>query len=144
MRCWSRYVAPLIAIALATALPGFARAQDSFLERFIRAGAPPPAAKRPAGPTIRHPTAPAPTRNAKRSPSSREAQEEQIKTKSNPSTSILVIGDALADKVAQGIDQEFSDNPDIQIVRKTKSVSGLTRQDVFDWVEGARAALSGP
>jgi len=37
-------VSPLIAIALATALPGFARAQDSFLERFIRAGAPPPAA----------------------------------------------------------------------------------------------------
>ncbi|MFI5015188.1 MAG: DUF459 domain-containing protein [Hyphomicrobiales bacterium] len=74
----------------------------------------------------------------------REAPEEQIKTKTNPSTAILVIGDALGDRLAQGIDQEFADNPDVQIVRKTKSVSSLTRQDVFDWVEGARAAIAGP
>ena len=77
-------------------------------------------------------------------PSEKEVADQPIKTKTNPSTTILVLGDALADRLAQGIDQEFSDNPDVQIVRKTKSVSSLTRADVYDWIEGARTALAGP
>jgi hypothetical protein len=146
-----------LSLGFGLGVPEFARAQDSFLERFIRAGAPPQAPKKPVRPTIRHPSSSSSSssssassassgasRVVRRSPSVREAQqEEQIKTKTNPSTAILVIGDALAEKLAQGIDQEFADNPDVQIMRKTKSVSSLTRLDVFDWVEGARTAISG-
>jgi hypothetical protein len=159
-------------LALAFALIGalaFARsasAQDSFLERFIRAGTPAPnaapkAKPRPTpgvrrrlgsgsgAPSIRYSspryTAPAyPARRiGRRSSGDKDVADEPIKTKTNPSTTILVLGDALADRLAQGIDQEFSDNPDIQIVRKTKPVSSLTRSDLYDWIEGARSALAG-
>ena len=141
-----RHAALLLALASAPMLYApLAGAQESFLERFIRAGNPAP---------VKHPVEPAPRRSSSGPTATQAAhhpggpkegqQEVQIKTKTNPSTAILVIGDALADKLAQGIDQEFGDNPDVQVVRKTKPVSSLTRVDVFDWVEGARAALSGP
>jgi hypothetical protein len=143
MRFSLRHAALVLALTSAAVVcPGLAGAQDSFLERFIRAGNPAP---------VKHPVEPVPRHSSYNPASSHAAhrakeaqQEEQIKTKTNPSTAILVIGDALADKLAQGIDQEFGDNPDVQVVRKTKSVSSLTRVDVFDWVEGARAALAGP
>lgn len=152
-----RYLALLLALACVSADSRPASAQDSFLERFIRAGGAPAAGgprRQPSGPTIRHPRAsPAPRYAAPSYPARRVggrrsrsevAQDEPIKAKTNPSTAILVIGDALAERLAQGIDQEFADNPDVQVVRKTKSVSSLTRQDVYDWVEGARATIAGP
>src|SRR4029077_3678214 len=139
-----RHASLLLALALApTFFAPIAGAQESFLERFIRAGNPAPA-KNPAEPAPRHSSSGAAGTHAAHHQGGQGQQEVQIKTKTNPSTAILVIGDALADKLAQGIDQEFGDNPDVQIVRKTKPVSSLTRVDVFDWVEGARAALSGP
>jgi hypothetical protein len=157
MRGWRRSLAILLAAIGVLGVARMADAQDSFLERFIRAGAPPPSAApkpRPPVPSIRRrsvaprgPRYAAPSYPAHRSGSraaEKEAADEPIKTKTNPSTSILVIGDALADRLAQGIDQEFGDNPDVQVVRKTKSVSSLTRSDVFDWVEGTKAALAGP
>ncbi|SDR46975.1 hypothetical protein SAMN05444161_4286 [Rhizobiales bacterium GAS191] len=146
MRRSFRYAALILALALASGPVTLANAQESFWQRFIRAGAPPSKAARP--PTTRRPSSAnqGTSHVVHRAPSVREAApaEEQIKTKTTPSTAILVLGDALADKLAQGIDQEFADNPDIQLVRKTKSVSSLTRLDVYDWVEGARAATAGP
>jgi hypothetical protein len=164
MRREHRYLALVLAAICGLAFTHLARAQDSFLERFIRAGggAPPPggsAKPRPSVPTIRHryvapsgarpaPRYAAPAYPARRigrsSGGAKEAADEPIKTKTNPSTAILVIGDALADRLAQGIDQEFADNPDIQVVRKTKPVSSLTRSDLYDWVDAARTAVSGP
>ena len=143
---WSwRHAGFLVALLLACVIsPPMAGAQ-SFLERFIRAGNPAPT-KPSVEPTApRHSSSAPAGHGLHHSGGPNNAQQDvQIKTKTNPSTAILVIGDALADKLAQGIDQEFADNPDVQIVRKTKPVSGLTRVDVFDWIEGARAALSGP
>ena len=145
MRWPLRYAPLLFALASACVIcPPMAGAQESFLERFIRAGNPAP---------VKQPVEPAPRRSsnnpgahAVHHPSGLKEgpQDVQIKTKTNPSTAILVIGDALADKLAQGIDQEFADNPDVQVVRKTKPISSLTHVDVYDWVEGARALLSGP
>jgi hypothetical protein len=152
MRRSFRHVAILLALSCVLGDARMASAQDSFFERFIRAGAPPPATapKPQVAPTLRHPRfSPAPSYPARRfvgrrSGAPKEAPDEPIKTKTNPSTAILVIGDALAERLALGIDLEFADNPDVQVVRKTKSVSSLTRIDIFDWVEGARAAISGP
>jgi len=139
-----RHAALLLALFVAPTFCAPMAGAQSFLERFIRAGNPAP---------VKPPVEPAPRRSsysagaghaAPRPSAAREGQQEvQIKTKTNPSTAILVIGDALADKLAQGIDQEFGDNPDVQVVRKTKPLSSLTRVDPFDWVEGARAALAG-
>jgi hypothetical protein len=158
MRRHYRHIALLLALVGALACAHMARAQDSFLERFIRAGAPPSgsAAKpRPAIPTIRHrygSGARSPKYGASGYPSRRAGQgrpgdkeaDEPIKAKTNPSTTILVIGDALADRLAGGIDQEFADNPDVQVVRKTKPVSSLTRSDLYDWIDGARTVVVGP
>ena len=144
MRRISRYALLAMAIGLAMGPAGLARAEESFWERFIRAGAPPAKPAKPP-PSIRRPTpSPAVTHVVRHAPAREAPAEDQIKAKTNPSTAILVIGDALADKLAGGIDQEFADNPDVQVVRKTKSVSSLTRVDVYDWVEGARAALAAP
>jgi hypothetical protein len=138
-----RHAAVLLALAgVPTLCASVAVAQESFLERFIRAGNPAPV-KHAVEPAPRHSSSGAAATHAAHHPGVQAQQEIQIKTKTNPSTAILVIGDALADKLAQGIDQEFGDNPDVQVVRKTKPVSGLMHVDVFDWVEGARAALSG-
>ncbi|MBV9569373.1 MAG: DUF459 domain-containing protein, partial [Hyphomicrobiales bacterium] len=145
MRWHLRHGPLLLALASACVIcPPLAGAQESFLERFIRAGNPAP---------VKQPVEPAPRRSSN-NPGAHAAhhpnglkegqQDVQIKTKTNPSTAILVIGDALADKLAQGIDQEFADNPDVQVVRKTKPISSLTHVDVYDWVEGARTVLSGP
>lgn len=164
MRRQHLYLALALALIGALAFARSASAQDSFLERFIRAGAPPPTATKPkprptpgvrrrvgsGAPSIRYSapryTAPAyPARRVgRRSSGDKDVADEPIKTKTNPSTTILVLGDAFADRLAQGIDQEFSDNPDIQVVRKTKPVSSLTRADIYDWVEGARTAVAGP
>lgn len=142
-----RYATVILAAICGTAGVGTGNAQESFFQKFIRAGAPPPVKTAPP-PSIRYqpasPVSTTPIIQRRRALAAKEAQEVPIKAKADASTSILVIGDALADKLAEGIDREFADNPDVQLTRKTKSVSGLTRVDVFDWVEGARAAINGP
>jgi hypothetical protein len=143
-----RYAAGIVALACLTGGVGTSYAQESFFQKFIRAGAPPPVKTVPPEPSIRYqPAAPVsalPSVQRRRAMAAREAQEVPIKAKAEASTAILVIGDALADKLAEGIDREFADNPDVQLIRKTKSVSGLTRVDVFDWIEAARTAINGP
>jgi len=141
-----RYATAILGLACVAWGAGPAYAQESFFEKFIRAGAPPPVKTQPPSETSRRPTpvSVAPSAQRRRAVGPREAQEVPVKSKAEASTTILVIGDALAEKLAEGIDQEFADNPDVQLIRKTKSVSGLTRVDVFDWVEGARTAINGP
>ncbi len=57
-----------------------------------------------------------------------------------PTTPILVLGDAMADWLAYGLEDAFSDNPDIGIVRKHRAGSGLIRYDPRRDVEWAQAA----
>src|ERR1700730_7617303 len=107
-----RHVAILLALSCVLGDARMASAQDSFFERFIRAGAPPPATapKPQVAPTLRHPRStpryaapsyPARRFAGRRPAGAKEAPDEPIKTKTNPSTAILVIGDALADRLAQ-------------------------------------------
>src|SRR5579864_3315227 len=118
MRRQCRHLALFVAVIGGLASAHMARAQDSFFERFIRAGAPPPSASKPRGaaPTIRHRYASPggqrsprygasayPARRVGRpGPAKKEVADEPIKAKTNPSTTILVIGDALGDRLAQG------------------------------------------
>ena len=57
-----------------------------------------------------------------------------------PTTSILVLGDAMADWLAYGLEDAFSDNPDIGILRRHRTSSGLIRYDPRRDVEWAQAA----
>jgi len=55
----------------------------------------------------------------------RETQAEQY---------VLVLGDTLADQLAQGlVDGIATERPEVAIVKKTRSSSGLVRADFYDW-----------
>jgi len=60
-------------------------------------------------------------------------------------TSIVVLGDAMADWLASGMEDAFSDSPEIAIVRKNKLHSGLIRYEQkgdLDWGRVARDILA--
>ncbi|MEX0591818.1 MAG: SGNH family hydrolase [Xanthobacteraceae bacterium] len=47
---------------------------------------------------------------------------------------VIVIGDSLADQLAQGLaDAFFEERPEIAIAKKTRGSSGLVRADFYDW-----------
>src|SRR5215831_9615675 len=53
-----------------------------------------------------------------------------------PTTSVVVLGDGMADWLAYGLEDAFSDSPEIAVIRKNKVHSGLVRYDQkgdLDW-----------
>jgi hypothetical protein len=68
------------------------------------------------------------------------------KLENPPSTSIVVIGDSLADWLAYGLDETYSDQPDMGVVRKIKPTSGLVRydakNDALDWSAAIKDVLA--
>jgi hypothetical protein len=74
-------------------------------------------------------------------PKKAEAKDEQT----GPTTSIVVMGDDMADWLAYGLEDVFSDTPEIRVVRKNKLNSGLLRYDAkgdLDWWHVARDTLA--
>ena len=66
-------------------------------------------------------------------------------SKAAPTTSIVVMGDDMADWLAYGLEDIFADSPEIGIVRKNKLNSGLLRYDGkgdLDWWHVARDTLA--
>src|SRR5664279_2958265 len=62
-----------------------------------------------------------------------------------PTTSIVVMGDSMADWLAYGLEDAFSDSPEIGIVRKNKIYSGLLHYEAkgdLDWWHVARDILA--
>jgi len=64
-----------------------------------------------------------------------------------PTTSVLVMGDGMADWLAYGLEDAFSDAPEIAIIRKNRTISGLLRYDTNpkddqDWWHVAREILN--
>ena len=62
-----------------------------------------------------------------------------------PTTSIVVLGDSMADWLAYGLEEAFGDAPEIGIIRKNKQRSGLLRYDPrsdLDWWHVARDLLA--
>lgn len=63
-----------------------------------------------------------------------------------PTTPIVVLGDAMADWLAYGLEDAFSDRPEIAIVRKPRAGSGLirydNRRDSTDWAQVAREIIA--
>jgi hypothetical protein len=58
----------------------------------------------------------------------------------------VVIGDSMADWLSYGLDENYSDQPEIGVERKIRPTSGLVRYDVkneaLDWPQAAKDALS--
>ena len=62
-----------------------------------------------------------------------------------PTTHIVVMGDDMADWLAYGLEDAFSETPEVAIVRKNKRRSGLLRYDTkgdLDWWHVARDILT--
>ena len=59
---------------------------------------------------------------------------------------MLVLGDAMADWLAYGLEEAYSEQPDMGVIRKHKTVSGLIkyqpRGEPADWVAAAKGILA--
>jgi hypothetical protein len=72
------------------------------------------------------------------------------KVDSAPLTSVVVLGDSMADWLAYGLEQAAAESPDIGILRRHRTLSGLIRADVKsdprgdypDWPQAAREILN--
>lgn len=56
-----------------------------------------------------------------------------IVQKSESAETVLVVGDFLADGLNWGLEQAYSENPDVLFLDKSSGLSGLVRDDVVDW-----------
>ena len=77
--------------------------------------------------------------------SSRAPSPRKAESKAAPTTSIVVMGDDMADWLAYGLEDVFADSPEIGIVRKNKLSSGLLRYEGkgdLDWWHVARDTLA--
>lgn len=95
-------------------------------------GAPEEAAPPPSRRPVAKPRKPAPPP---------AAAAKQARPKTDPTTHVVVFGDALADFAGQGLDDMYSDKPDVAVVRKTRAEGGLVRSDSPDWPGFIRETL---
>jgi hypothetical protein len=63
-----------------------------------------------------------------------------------PERNVLVLGDAMADWLAYGLEDAYTEQPDMGVIRKHKTVSGLIkyqpRGEPSDWAAAARGILA--
>src|SRR5258708_20598080 len=68
------------------------------------------------------------------------------KRDSVPERNVLVLGDAMADWLAYGLEEAYSEQPEMGVIRKHKTVSGLIRYqpkgDPADWAAAAKGILA--
>jgi uncharacterized protein len=68
------------------------------------------------------------------------------KIETPPTSTIVLIGDSMADWLGYGLDEKYADQPEIGIERKIRASSGLVRydakNDALDWPQAAKEALS--
>jgi hypothetical protein len=89
------------------------------------------------------PPARAPVARPRRSAPPPAAVAKQEKPKVNPSTHVVVFGDALAGYARQGLDAHFSDDQDVAVVSKVRTDANLVRTDPADWPNFIKATLDG-
>ena len=63
-----------------------------------------------------------------------------------PERNVLVLGDGMADWLAYGLEDTYADQPDMGVIRKPKTYSGLIKYqpkgDPADWVAAAKGILA--
>ena len=63
-----------------------------------------------------------------------------------PTSTIVVVGDSMADWLGYGLDETYSDQPDIGVERKIRATAGLIhydlRNDALDWPQMTKDALA--
>src|ERR1700716_1203175 len=70
----------------------------------------------------------------------------QEKRDNLPERNVLVLGDAMADWLAYGLEGAYAEQPDMGVIRRHKTVSGLIRYqpkgDPADWPAAAKGILA--
>jgi hypothetical protein len=68
------------------------------------------------------------------------------KLETRATSTVVVIGDSMADWLGYGLDEKYADHPEIGVERKIRATSGLVRYDAknetLDWAQAAKEALS--
>jgi uncharacterized protein len=68
------------------------------------------------------------------------------KLENPPTSTVVVVGDSMADWLGYGLDEFYTDEPDIGIERKIRAASGLIRYDAkneaLDWPQAIKDALA--
>ena len=68
------------------------------------------------------------------------------KRESVPERNVLVLGDAMADWLAYGLEDAYAERPDMGVIRRHKTVSGLIKYqpkgDPADWTAAAKGILA--
>jgi uncharacterized protein len=63
-----------------------------------------------------------------------------------PERNVLVLGDAMADWLAYGLEDAYAEQPDMGVIRRSRTVSGLVRYqpkgDPADWAAAAKTILA--
>ncbi len=63
-----------------------------------------------------------------------------------PERNVMVMGDGMADWLASGLEDAYSDQPDMGVIRKAKNISGLIKYqpkgDPADWAAAAKGILA--
>jgi len=63
-----------------------------------------------------------------------------------PDRNVLVLGDGMADWLAYGLEDAYSEQPEMGVIRKAKNISGLIKYqpkgDPADWAAAAKAILA--
>ncbi|MEZ5871086.1 MAG: DUF459 domain-containing protein [Nitratireductor sp.] len=62
-----------------------------------------------------------------------QAPVKEVVEKVENAVRILVIGDFMADGLADGLQQAYAENPNVVLVNAATGLSGLVRDDVVDW-----------
>src|SRR6185312_10525563 len=68
------------------------------------------------------------------------------KQEAQPTRTVLVIGDSMADWLAYGLEEVYADQPDIGVVRKIRTYSGLIhyepRNETLEWSQAVKEILA--
>jgi uncharacterized protein len=88
------------------------------------------------------PVRPPPPRKRAATPQPMVITDQPAEPRADPTTFVAVMGDSLAELLASGLAEAYENNPDVQILRKGRSSSGLVRDDYYDWRKAARDMLA--
>lgn len=72
-------------------------------------------------------------RRSRAAPSTPARTQDKPEPQVEPSTFVVMFGDALAELVAQGLEDAYEDVDEVEVVGKARGDSGLSRPDVYDW-----------
>jgi hypothetical protein len=78
----------------------------------------------------------------RRAPSTFVVRDAPSHAPVEPTTFIAVFGDTLAELLAGGLADAYADNEAIEVIRRTRSSSGLVRTDFYDWNAAVRDYLA--